>query len=217
MKSLSEVFTVGKRCRFLQASQDLPDRRSASAARSAQVALIAVLSGIAIALTSVQGLAQQPTATPTPAPRNPDWCSDVPASPPPPHYEAENRPGAWADIRRRCINEVGVDSTCMYACQGARELWQRAKDGGLNHPLTFPLSTDKLQGPFLQPDGGRIYIVPVPPTPASSATPTAPESYVAPAGPDSSGPAPTGSFSGADLNSARARRGNFAEAGSLGA
>ena len=164
------------------------------------MALFALLSGIAIALTSPQGLAQQPAATPTPAPPNLGWCADVPASPPPPHYEAENRPGAWAAIRRRCINEVGVDSTCMYACQGARELWQRAKAGALNQPLTFPLSTDKPQGPFLQPDGGKIYILPLPPTPASSATPAGPESSAVPAAPNSPGPAPTGSFSGADLS-----------------
>jgi hypothetical protein len=114
---------------------------------------------------------------PTPAPRNqlttsgspanPNWCPGVPASPPPPHYQAENRPNDWADTSKRCMNVVGVDVICTDACQAARELWQRSKEGTLNQPFTLPAPTDQLQGPFPLPGGAKGYILPVPPTPVS--------------------------------------------------
>jgi hypothetical protein len=35
-------------------------------------------------------------------PAYPNWCSDVPASPPPPNFELT--PGAWAATRKMCMN-----------------------------------------------------------------------------------------------------------------
>lgn len=176
MNSFSAVMLTVGRCRILRTRRDYLGRRRASLAHTARVAVTAMILAIAVALTSARALAQQPVATPTPGPRNPNWCSDVPASPPPPTYDARNYPGAWTAERTRCMNSIGRDITCSDICNGARELWQRAKTGGLNQPLTFPPSTDKPQGPFLEPDGGKIYILPLPPTPAASTTPVDPES-----------------------------------------
>jgi hypothetical protein len=75
--------------------------------------------------------AQQPTAKP---PINPNWCSDVPASPPPPHFENKNNPGEWAAIRNTCLNRF--DDTCRDMCMAAREMWDRAKKGEFNRPST---------------------------------------------------------------------------------
>jgi len=166
MKSHLAVTRTDRRRRLLGAGQDSPSRKGDSTSARARLALTAIIVASAIALTAARALAQQPVATPTPAPRNPNWCSDVPASPAPPSYDARNRPGAWAAIRRRCINEVGVDSTCMYECQGARELWQRATTGGLNQPLTLPPATNQLQGPLPLQGGAKGYILPAQPVPA---------------------------------------------------
>jgi hypothetical protein len=201
MNSFSAVMLTVGRCWILRTRRDYLGRQRASLAHTARVAVTVMFLGIAVALTSGNALAQQTAATPTPAPRNPNWCSDVPASPAPPHFE--NAPGEWTAVRNMCMNAVGVTSatsTCMYACRAAREMWQRAKTGGLNQPLTFPPSTDKPQGPFLEPDGGKIYVLPLPPTPAASTTPADPESFAVPAASTSPGPAPTGSFSGADTS-----------------
>ena len=78
-----------------------------------------------------QATAQQPTAKPLEARQ---WCSDVPAMPPPPHFEATNRKGSWAVLHKQCLEaEAGpysiLTNTCMFICQGARELWQRANAG----------------------------------------------------------------------------------------
>ena len=133
-------------------------------------AVVIVVAIVAVLMEANAG-AQQPTAAPTLAPRNPNWCPDVPASPPPPHYQAENRPNAWADTRKRCINEANeADVVCFEECEGARELWQRAKAGTLNQPLTYPLSTDKLQGPFPLQGGANGWVLPVP---SGLATPAA--------------------------------------------
>jgi len=73
--------------------------------------------------------APQNRLTTSGSPANPNWCPGVPASPPPPHYQADDRPNAWADTEKRCMNVVGVDEMCTEDCQAARELWQRAKEG----------------------------------------------------------------------------------------
>src|SRR5579862_762096 len=98
----------------------------------------------------------------TAAPLNPNWCSDVPALPPPPHYEAANRRGVWTRRRNMCLNRAQHDSTCVYICQSARELWQREKARTLNQPLDAPTSTDQPQGPFQLEDGAHGYVLPLP-------------------------------------------------------
>lgn len=99
---------------------------------------------------------RQSTMSGTPV--NPNWCGDVPASPPPPKFSAED----WAAERQRCMNEANVvsDTTCVYICQGAREMWARAKAGTLNLPQDRPDSTTVPQGPFPLPGDGSGYIAP---------------------------------------------------------
>jgi hypothetical protein len=72
--------------------------------------------------------AQQPRAAPTQAPRNPNWCPDVPASTPPLNKIS---PKVWASERETCMNSKHSflrDYDCMDLCGAARELWERASD-----------------------------------------------------------------------------------------
>ncbi|MHB8382483.1 MAG: hypothetical protein ACYDC3_09125 [Candidatus Binataceae bacterium] len=64
-------------------------------------------------------------SAPGEAPLNPNWCSSVPASPAPPHFE--NRPGDWAQIRQGSMNTAPIDVGCRDACEAAEELWTRKK------------------------------------------------------------------------------------------
>jgi len=74
---------------------------------------------------------------------NPNWCSDVPASPAPPHFELH--PGVWAAIRNACINTAPGDRVCSGQCSAAEELWRRAKAGqlGAQQQQTYPYSSDQ--------------------------------------------------------------------------
>jgi hypothetical protein len=80
--------------------------------------------------------AQQSTPT---APLNPHWCSDVPASPPPPNLEHHS--GDWAALRKRCM-KVGSDRSglCSALCQDARDRWKQQKAGLLKQPTLFQLT-----------------------------------------------------------------------------
>ena len=108
------------------------------------------------------------------APGNPNWCSDVPASPPPPNFDY-GRPGNWAAFRKMCMS-AGAGMGCGYICGFAKDLWRLQKSGRLNQPNTFPSPTDKPQGPFPLPGGGSGFILPVQPAPvlAPSASPITP-------------------------------------------
>jgi hypothetical protein len=113
---------------------------------------------------------------PTPAPEsqtatsasltNPNWCADVPASPPPPKFDA-GHPGNWAATRKMCMNAKGGEMGCGYICRFAEDLWRMQKSGRLNQPDTFPSPTDKPQGPFPLPGGGSGLILPEQPAPHS--------------------------------------------------
>ena len=96
--------------------------------KSVRAAAIVILVGIGVALMGVPADAQQSTAASTPAPRNPNWCPDVPTSPPP-GLTAE----IWANERQTCMNLPGVaeDHTCGNYCKGAREMWVRASDASV--------------------------------------------------------------------------------------
>jgi hypothetical protein len=113
-------------------------------------------------------------------PANPNWCSDVPASPPPPHFE--NNPGDWAYVRSQCMKKSGFDVSCFNDCLAARERWARAKAGTLNVPEAPKDSTTAPQGPFPLPGGGSGYIAPLPPG-SGDPTPTevSPQSSILPA------------------------------------
>ena len=106
---------------------------------------IVILFAMVASLMGASARAQQPTAA---ALLNPNWCSDVPASPPPPNLE--NHPGEWAEIRQLCMRARKGDTGCDYACGGAKERWSLQKAGRLNQPNTFPSPTDKPQRPFLR-------------------------------------------------------------------
>src|ERR1700685_232517 len=94
------------------------------------------------------------SAVPT---NGPQWCTDAPASPPPPGFE--HRPGDWANVRKMCA--AHGDRGCMWLCELALELWSMKKAGRLNQPNTFPPATDKPQGPFPLPGGAKGDILPI--------------------------------------------------------
>jgi hypothetical protein len=107
--------------------------------------------------------AARPQATPA-ALLNPNWCSDVPASPPPPNFE--HHPGEWTEARQLCTRARKTDLGCANACGDAKERWSQQKAGLLNHPNAVPSPTDKLQGAFPLPRGASGYILPAQPAPA---------------------------------------------------
>ena len=99
---------------------------------SARATVIAILLSLGVALVMASASAQQPSsATPQPTPAallNPNWCSDVPASPPPPYFE--HHPGEWAEARQLCMSASKGDRGCAYACENAEERWSLQKSGG---------------------------------------------------------------------------------------
>jgi hypothetical protein len=165
MNSFLAVTLTSSRCRFLGTRWGFLGRRGWPQAQTTRAALTVIALGIAIALTSGKALAQHPAATPTPAPQNPNWCSDVPASPPPPNLE--HHPGDWAVLRKRCMNNSS-DLLCAPLCQDAKDRWKQQKEGLLNQPSTFTTPTDQPQGPFPLSGGGSGYILPAQPAPAPS-------------------------------------------------
>jgi hypothetical protein len=96
------------------------------------------------------------------APENPDWCSDVPASPSPPNFDFQR--GEWAAVRYTCMHKR-LDRSCGELCQDAEERWSQKKARLLDRPSTFPSPTDKPQGPFTLPGGAKGYILPMQPAP----------------------------------------------------
>jgi hypothetical protein len=121
-----------------------------------------ILFAMVAALMGANASAQQPTAATL---LNPNWCSDVPASPPPPYFD--HHPGEWAETRQLCMSARKGDTGCAYACGDARERWSQQKAGRLDQPSIFPSPTDKPQGPFPLPGGASGYILPVQPAPAN--------------------------------------------------
>ena len=129
------------------------------------VIVLAVVGSLVVA----SAYAQQPTGAPTPSARNPNWCSDVPATTPPLNKIS---PEEWASTRDTCINgkhSLLRDKMCFDMCQGARELWERANDMKQHNTtapeVAPPMSTDKLQRPVPIPGGGNEYILPAQPAP----------------------------------------------------
>jgi hypothetical protein len=92
----------------------------------------AALALISLCLMVSSAGAQQSTPA---APLNPQWCSGVPASPPPPNLE--HHPGDWAVLRNRCMNNRS-DLLCAPLCQDAKDRWKQQKAGLLNDPSSFP-------------------------------------------------------------------------------
>jgi hypothetical protein len=141
---------------------------------------IAFSSAMVAALIVLSASAQQPSPA---APSNPNWCPGVPASPAPPHFE--NFPGEWAQMSKACSADRSMLSPgearerligCLHICGYARGLWGSSKNSPQGVP-SWPLSTNKPQGPFPLQGGGLGYVLPLPSfalSPTASATPTAP-------------------------------------------
>jgi hypothetical protein len=58
------------------------------------------------------------------------WCSEVPASPAPPHFEPQY--GTWAEANKRCLNVTDNHSNqeeCIQLCFAAEDLWNLTKAG----------------------------------------------------------------------------------------
>jgi hypothetical protein len=123
---------------------------------------VVIVVTLVAALMGANASAQQPTPA---ALLNPNWCSDVPASPPPPNLE--QHPGDWAVLWKRCMNNRS-DILCAPLCQSAKDRWKQQKAGLLNQPRTFPTPNDQPQGPFPLPGGGSGYILPAQPAPNPS-------------------------------------------------
>ena len=104
-------------------------RRTTMRIRDRHAAALALV-GLYLMVSSAS--AQQPAPA---APLNPQWCSDVPASPPPPNLE--HHLGDWAILRNRCMNNRS-DLLCAPLCQDAKDRWKQQKAGLLNHPSSFP-------------------------------------------------------------------------------
>ena len=133
---------------------------------TAIVVFVAIGSALIVANTEAQlPSAATPKAAPAPL-LNPNWCSDVPASPPPPNFEHHS--GEWTEARQLCMRARKTDLGCANACGDAKESWSQQKAGLLNHPNAVPSPTDKLQGPFPLPGGASGYILPAQPAPAPS-------------------------------------------------
>ncbi len=138
-----------------------PVRRADAASDRIAGAVRCVLTGVmALLVFGGSALAQSPATAPTPTAENPNWCSDVPASPPPPG--GNFRAAGWASIRQMCTRQLDFTDweTCMHACQGAEELWQRWKEGDFNQPPISnwppptPNPTKHFQVPL--PGGGSV-------------------------------------------------------------
>lgn len=85
-----------------------------------------VLGTLSALLLFVGSSAAQPRPAPTPLPQNPNWCADVPASPPPPEFRAPR----WALIWKTCSTGIGDFENCLQACEAAREQCERWREGG---------------------------------------------------------------------------------------
>ncbi len=86
-----------------------------------------------------QATAQQPTAKPQ---TNPNWCSDVPASPNPPKMDN------WPRLRESCINGIGRTIDCVDDCVAARELWKAKRDGRLSQLLPMTIQPNATPVPM---------------------------------------------------------------------
>jgi hypothetical protein len=125
--------------------------------RVVKATAIAFFLAMGAALVVLSASAQQPSPA---AASNPSWCPGVPLSPPPPHFE--NFPGDWASANKQCSTDRSklsprehheVDVECRQVCGSARGSWGSSKNPPTGGP-SWPLSTDKPQGPLSAPRRG---------------------------------------------------------------
>lgn len=69
-----------------------------------------------------------------PTPANPNWCSEVPASPAPPHFDCHY--GTWAAARKKCTSATREGYVCGELCMAAKDLWNMQKAGVFNRTDT---------------------------------------------------------------------------------
>lgn len=78
-------------------------------------------------------------------PANPNWCSEVPASPAPPHFDGHH--GTWAAARKKCTSATREIYLCGDLCAAAKDLWNMQKAGVFNRTDTQkPVLTDQAKG-----------------------------------------------------------------------
>jgi hypothetical protein len=91
---------------------------------------------------------------------NPNWCPGVSESPTPPGFPEKQ----WAREWRLCMNlpYPATEFICRQDCRGAVEMWSRSRQPGYgqNQSTQYPVSTDKVQGPFRPKGGGWLIIGP---------------------------------------------------------
>jgi hypothetical protein len=73
---------------------------------------------------------------------NPNWCSDVPASPAPPDFEIKY--GHWDSARKMCTSKWADVRFCADLCLDARQLWNIKKS--VSWYLMVPTSTKSQTG-----------------------------------------------------------------------
>ena len=103
---------------------------------------IAVIVALVTVLSASRVGAQQPTLLP---PLNPNWCSAVPASPPPPRFE--HHTGEWAEARQMCMSARKWDLGCADICGEAKDLWRMQKSGVFDKPKFSPPASDIVPAP----------------------------------------------------------------------
>jgi hypothetical protein len=95
---------------------------------------------------------------------------------PPQHWTAEGRTqGQWTALRDHCMalfSEVASAGGSKPLPPFSPSDWKNCQEivAPLKQPLTYPLSSDKLQGPFPLQGGAKGWVLPVP---AGLATPAA--------------------------------------------
>ena len=109
-----------------------------------------------------------------------------------------------------------MEIDCYHACGSAVGLWGTSKNPPTKSP--YPMSTDKLQGPFQLPGGGTGYVLPLPSfavSPAAGSTPTPSQGSSNKLGPlspspgsSTGAPGPFSSYPGADLNVSNCNNGD---------
>jgi hypothetical protein len=130
--------------------------RIAGAVRGVLGGMIALLmfGGLALAANT---LGEVPgTAPPAPPRPDPDFCAGIPASWTPPQGFATY----WAQMRQSCVDGTNSFENCMEACLGARDVFQRWKEGDFSHRPTSksppPAANPTQHSEIPLPGGGSV-------------------------------------------------------------
>ena len=98
-----------------------------------QAAALALV-GWYLMVQSVAVVSAHAAITPPATTANPNWCSEVPASPAPPHFDGHY--GIWSVVRKRCTSAGRDIYECGGLCMAAKDLWNMQKTGVFNRTDT---------------------------------------------------------------------------------